>query len=340
MEMDSDPATSFSPTPPAKAEHVQTFYPFQRLPFEIRQLIWYRAALEPRIVEVGFYVTRVKKRNETRNTCKTLVPALLHVCSESREVGLKHYDKLIPMGKFTRTYINWAQDYVYLDCSHYQYLDFLDFQNNLSDNKKEAWMQQCRRLLIGRRLYMALDTIFELFTSIEDIAVLHRDQTWSGRLHDNVNEISGTVGGDIKLSVVDPSTVQLEPVAPHTRSYHPLWFHINSHRERWKYASLVKATRGVRRPLSRVEKSTRKELERQENQLPAKPKKEKFQNWRVPDLKVEAQNRGLSTQGFKAELVSRLKADEQIPFSLALEQYEKEMKEHLKAKENGSSATV
>ena len=346
-------ASSSRPPPTTANASPHVFPPFKLLPLELRQMIWMQAALEPRVVELGFYEAKTKnRRRETRNTSKTLVPALLHTCSESRAVGLMHYEKLIPTGIFTGTYINWAQDYVYLDCSHGQFIDFKRYQEYLQKrpgHQKGVLPQKCRRLLVGRRLHAPRVSLFNIFDLVEDVAVLHSGETWS--YSDGVhNETSGTIGSDFSLLELNHnyngsdtrkfSSEDHDISFPyihyfHDGSYRPMWSYIESNCGNWKSVSLVKATRGSHRPLSKEEKANRRERERQEKldkQAPRKPEKTKFENWRVSELQAEAEDRGLGTEGSKSELVTQLQANEYIPYSEALEEYEQAMEEYRKAK--------
>lgn len=87
----------------------RTFHLFPNLPREIRQIIWELALLEPRIVEVDYYTA---SNGSQRYPSKSVVPAPLHVCSFSREIGLRHYERFMPLGVWTGTYVNWDHDYI------------------------------------------------------------------------------------------------------------------------------------------------------------------------------------------------------------------------------------
>lgn len=342
--MASNASASSSTALPAEAEMSQFFHPFKHFPPEIRHMVWHQAASEPRVIEVAFYQTKVKNRHMTRNTSKTVVPALLHTCSEAREVGLSLYEKFIPTGVFTGTYINWSQDYIYLDCSSSQFVDFERYQARLevsSGAQKGILPQQCRRLLLGLRLYAPRSSLFALFDSVEEVAVLHRVEPWSYAMDRDRNELSGIIGGDITLAEVDYTIIKSEIVLKHNGSYHWLWSYMDHHRQKWKKVSLVKATRGLHRPLSREENASRRERERQEKldaTAPVKPTRTSFKNWRLQDLGFEAKDRGLSPEGTKSELVARLQEDEQIPYHHALEEYEEVLDQYRKAKESKSVA--
>lgn len=110
------------------------FFQFSLLPRELREAIWTSACVDanPRVVEVGFYTieeppsstivtsysyhSTYRFRQVTkRYPSKTVVPALLHVSQEARNVGLKHYETFAPDGSWIGTYINWDLDYIYLN---------------------------------------------------------------------------------------------------------------------------------------------------------------------------------------------------------------------------------
>lgn len=67
----------------------QSFPNFGGLPVEIRLRIWRIIALSPRTL--GLYI-----EHATYLHCQNPVPALLHVCQESREEGLKYYSVFEP----------------------------------------------------------------------------------------------------------------------------------------------------------------------------------------------------------------------------------------------------
>lgn len=91
------------------------------LPTELRLQIWEYMCSEPRIVEVRH--TDDRFLDETSPTCgysfTARIPVVLHVCRESREVGLRHYhlDLRSAFPEENRTspvYVNWQLDTLYL----------------------------------------------------------------------------------------------------------------------------------------------------------------------------------------------------------------------------------
>jgi 2EXR family len=93
---------------------IQTFTFSPHFPMELQNMVWSLAACHTRIIENGGYDMRNKRtrKREFRFTSKTLVPSILHVCSESRATGMKHYEKLSFRERFTGTFINWSVDFV------------------------------------------------------------------------------------------------------------------------------------------------------------------------------------------------------------------------------------
>jgi hypothetical protein len=105
------------------------FQLFEKLPPELRIQIWKEACMEPRIVEVVFhtYIHFSVPENETYSifTTQTPAPAVLHVCPEAREEGLKHYTRIfrkVPIApdywRDRVIYINPAKDTVFLTYGH------------------------------------------------------------------------------------------------------------------------------------------------------------------------------------------------------------------------------
>ncbi|PMD43854.1 hypothetical protein L207DRAFT_562960 [Hyaloscypha variabilis F] len=92
-----------------KSEHQACFTLFPKLLFEIRTMIWDQICNEPRIVEVEVRAYRNPQRPKTSNifdfsyappfdfgfTPLGPNPAILHVCKEARDQGLKHYSRLL-----------------------------------------------------------------------------------------------------------------------------------------------------------------------------------------------------------------------------------------------------
>lgn len=98
---------------------------FPKLPTEIRLMIWNLALPGPRVVDI-----RLRRRHEATSTGKIPDvsryvssldhPAMLHACSESRFVALRHYELSFEKSTTTesspaQTYINFSIDTVWFD---------------------------------------------------------------------------------------------------------------------------------------------------------------------------------------------------------------------------------
>ncbi|KAH7418263.1 hypothetical protein BKA64DRAFT_194753 [Cadophora sp. MPI-SDFR-AT-0126] len=90
-----------------------TFHKFQRLPLELRCMIWHFAARQVRVVEIEMVRAEYKGVGRiNRFASKTLTPAILHACGESRWIGLKRYERIIFNGIMSGSYVNWDVDYI------------------------------------------------------------------------------------------------------------------------------------------------------------------------------------------------------------------------------------
>ncbi|KAI6778808.1 uncharacterized protein J7T54_007461 [Emericellopsis cladophorae] len=110
------------------------FPQFTKLPPELRLKVW-ECLIQPRIVGVcclqndtrggyqpGEKIAARRKELDARTTRGNQVPAILHVNSESRALGLKHYELTFgwrikgsrPNSAPPRTYFNFAQDALFL----------------------------------------------------------------------------------------------------------------------------------------------------------------------------------------------------------------------------------
>jgi len=81
-----------------KSEHRDRFTLFPKLLFDIRTMIRVQICKEPRIVEVEFQAYRNREspsKSDFGFAPRDPLPALLHVCSETRHQGLKHYTKVL-----------------------------------------------------------------------------------------------------------------------------------------------------------------------------------------------------------------------------------------------------
>jgi hypothetical protein len=96
----------------------RAFPQFPLLPAELRYQIWALSLPGPRVIEIrnhtgGFAALNKTKRPYLVNSiCR--VPALLHICHESREEALKHYDLAFGMGRLPpKISVDFSKDITY-----------------------------------------------------------------------------------------------------------------------------------------------------------------------------------------------------------------------------------
>jgi hypothetical protein len=113
------------------AVRLNQFTLFPKLPNELRMRIWKEACFEPRIVEVDISAYPAEGPASTANrnyTTRTPTPAVLHVCSEARQIGLEHYNRIfrrpfyfnIKDPKEHIIYANFEQDTILLSLGQQQ----------------------------------------------------------------------------------------------------------------------------------------------------------------------------------------------------------------------------
>lgn len=106
-------------------------FEFDKLPTELRKMIWKELATEPRVVEI--YITDAPYGGEPNLTFKSknIVPVCLRVNHESRQVALKHYQLSFacPMDfinkRLPTIYFNFSHDVAYFKVVKY----FDDYDN-------------------------------------------------------------------------------------------------------------------------------------------------------------------------------------------------------------------
>jgi hypothetical protein len=110
------------------AVRLDQFTLFPKLPPELRMKIWKEACSEPRIVEIDIFTYPVEIRTTGTTAIdydyrtRTPAPAVLHVYSEARQMGLKHYNRTFRRASFFEAkdveeqiiYVNFEEDTVYL----------------------------------------------------------------------------------------------------------------------------------------------------------------------------------------------------------------------------------
>jgi 2EXR family len=101
-----------------------TFTCFGRLPAELRVLIWELARHGPRVVRLAWSKDPPKAPSWSRfpelyraNYSSAPIPAMLHACSESRQVALKWYQLLFGVRAApARVYFDPETDYIRVGC--------------------------------------------------------------------------------------------------------------------------------------------------------------------------------------------------------------------------------
>jgi hypothetical protein len=117
----------------ANFKRPKEFPHFVQLPREIQYRIWEMVAEEPRIVTIN---------TRTDNGLYSAIPPILHVCSESRVVGLKYYTLAFKSQRFDRRWadtleheIDVLPPRVYFNFER----DMLYFREKWNKNVKGAW---------------------------------------------------------------------------------------------------------------------------------------------------------------------------------------------------------
>ncbi|KAF4624178.1 hypothetical protein G7Y89_g13997 [Cudoniella acicularis] len=175
-----------------------TFELIPKLSGELRNIIWTLAANEPRVVEVKCDEKRYQKLKFKCNPfySTTLVPAILHVCRESRSLGLKFYTQLPSFGDRRRhkeTFINWQMDFLALDSLTLSYFDKEEVLANLNYGHPPSalWLEikeHSRNIIICFFSLMHFDQLFAykevFFKQLQSVVVFpgQKDRTtWRDR---------------------------------------------------------------------------------------------------------------------------------------------------------------
>jgi hypothetical protein len=109
-------------------------------------LQWKLAAPESQVIEITF-----KEENKDKAVgfySNTPTPVILFVCQDSRQAAMDIYKKLILNGVFTRTYVRWETDVIFLASAQ---CALALFTTELSQKKpwnSSSFNQKCRRLAI------------------------------------------------------------------------------------------------------------------------------------------------------------------------------------------------
>lgn len=294
-----------SPSAQTPEEEGRVFTLFPKLPIEIRCMIISEAAQHPRVVEIGSYDTKQQGRYEVRFTSRTIVPSILHTCSESRAVGTKFYDRLVFGGRFTGTYVNWTTDVFTFNqsCSTYTAVQFLDQDCNQSDLSNK-----CSSLAV-RDVYYVGDLIQKCnhFRNLQRLIAVQETSSCSG--------LESRGDGNIELlpiSQEEITTFKHWRLRNHQASLQRLE-DLKKKEPRIKHIALMTAIRGPQRRYSPTEKAARWR-EARIVEIP-KPQKISFKSYRLVELQRSASERGLKTDGSKKDLMGRLEIHEEARFA-------------------------
>jgi hypothetical protein len=73
-------------------DDIEPFFPLQKLPPELRAMIWENTLPGPRIVEIDVELCFLDGRKSCIYRSNAVIPSLLHIHRESREIGSKDYE--------------------------------------------------------------------------------------------------------------------------------------------------------------------------------------------------------------------------------------------------------
>jgi hypothetical protein len=139
MTTKKTPMANESPAPKTTVP-LEIFTLFRNLPLELHRQIWRHAAdgIGPRIAEL------IIKYPTAKPVSYTSFPAVLSASRESREVGLKVFEKMYNEGAFMGAIINWERDTLFFNTTC---LVGMVLWRTAED---EDWSEKCRRLALGR----------------------------------------------------------------------------------------------------------------------------------------------------------------------------------------------
>jgi hypothetical protein len=327
----------------------EPFSSFALLPYEIREAIWVATCTDaaPRVVEVGYY--QAWNNGDFKFPSKTVVPAILHVISEARAIGLTHYVVFTPCNLWSGTYMNWNLDYIYLNWLPGECDERLQ-SSGWSNGRPSipGLTDKCQHLLLNVESAKNTQDWFKIqwmFSYTKDIAVLY------GRLRKaklSSKHIKGEIrigsdddeGGFIQLFDIeqDNSGLTAVPIASFRGVYYPVTPSQGGRHS--TEVSFVMAHLRKRRLITPQERTTRDMLEDKmyrQNPIPLLPPAYSS-SWNFDRLKAEAEVRGITKvtlyAGMKApakgweRLRIAIKADD-AKVKLEVEKYEKGIKRRL-----------
>jgi hypothetical protein len=196
---------------------------FPKLPFELRQIIWTLALPKPRTIMVTSreFVTYNERMSPVRNyraghNAQT-VPCVLHVCAESRSLGLKTYQLAFATQLRGRpVYFNFQSDTLYMKdsfalesfCGGYSDFEKSGLGGDLKENIRHlALGTSCasRKILVELAGYESLKTLFLEIPRWADwrmeAEVENLEATWRSRLERQNAENQSQSEGSARIEV-------------------------------------------------------------------------------------------------------------------------------------------
>jgi hypothetical protein len=133
---------------------LEIFTCFGDLPLEIRLLIWRFARPDPRVVRLAWSKLPPKAPKNCsnpeifrRNYSDAPIPAMLHACSESRQVALGWYRLALRHGKAkARVYFDFSADYLHVGCRD---CDRWECERDFMGALNDADRRRIRRVVIS-----------------------------------------------------------------------------------------------------------------------------------------------------------------------------------------------
>lgn len=114
----------------------ETFHPFPRLPWELRAMVW-EFTIEPRQVDIRVVFRQVQGKSRKTLLSRARVPAILHVCQQSRYLGLYKQafidlpHQRVPDIQPKYFWINWNHDTLVIGRTELSYLRHESIQNSI-----------------------------------------------------------------------------------------------------------------------------------------------------------------------------------------------------------------
>lgn len=150
----SEPQTEQLPQHASISHPLEKFTCFGHLPRELRLLIWKYARPDPRVVRLAWSKRSSKALKHCSypeywraNYSEAPIPAMLHACSESRQVALRWYRLALQHGRAEpRVYFDFSADILHVGC---QYCDGYECDRRCTDIVNRADAHRITKLLLS-----------------------------------------------------------------------------------------------------------------------------------------------------------------------------------------------